>query len=246
MAGASSERQERGLIQKVNESVRKNKNNPITIVSSDGAEIIGVIGAKKYSGRQVTGSEPYTDMVLMIKNKPSLNVSMKGETAPSLAGGGLRGIELASPGLGAKFFEKVYEHLTKKKKLKPGDKVPDVFGQIPKKAVDKIVIGNPKMGGPIDFMYIGPMSVIGRYDPKKNVLTLNGNFIKAKKFADDNKLFFRLRARREDQRFDPTAKDASGVPKIYGRSPSRGDSAGRLVVVDEGTVPRAAERITIL
>jgi len=121
MAGASSERQERGLIQKVNESVRKNKNNPITIVSSDGAEIIGVIGAKKYSGRQVTGSEPYTDIVLMIKNKPSLNVSMKGETAPSLAGGGLRGIELASPGLGAKFFEKVYEHLTKKKKLKPGD-----------------------------------------------------------------------------------------------------------------------------
>jgi hypothetical protein len=245
MAGASSERQERALIQKINRTVQQNKKNPITIVSSDGEKITGVVGAKKYSGRQTTGSEPYTDMVLIIKGEKSANVSMKGETAPSLAGGGLRGIELASPGLGAKFFLKVFEHLTKKKKLNPGDKVPDVFGQIPDNAVEKIVIGNTQMGGPIDYMYIGPMSVTGTYDAKKNILKLNGNFIEAKKYANDHKLYFRLRARREDQRFDPKAKDSKGVPKIYGKSPSKGDSAGRLVVVDESTVPRSAEKITI-
>lgn len=245
MAGTSSERQERSLIQKIKQSVRQNKNNPITIVSGDGKQITNVIDAKKYSGRQVTGSEPYTDMVLVLKGGKTINVSMKGETAPSLAGGGLRGIELASPGLGSKFFNQVFDHLTKKKKLKPGDKVPDVFGEIPKKAVMKIVVGNESMGGPIDYMYIGPMTVAGRYDPNKNVLKLNGNFIEAEKFASDNKLYFRLRARRVDQRFDPNAKDASGTPKIYGKSPSKGDSAGRLVVVDEGTVPRQAEKIII-
>jgi hypothetical protein len=52
-----------------------------------------------------------------------------------------------------------------------------------------------------------------------------------------------LRARREDQRFDPSAKDSTGTPKIYGKSPSKGDSAGRIVVVD--TVPRNANVVTI-
>ena len=44
---------------------------------------------------------------------------------------------------------------------------------------------------------------------------------------------FRLRARRIDQTFDPEAKYGNGVPKIYGKSPSRGDSAGRLVITDK-------------
>ena len=48
-------------------------------------------------------------------------------------------------------------------------------------------------------------------------------------------LFFRLRARRIDQTFDPEASDKNGIPKIYGKSPSKGDSAGRLVITDKPT-----------
>ena len=81
-------------------------------------------------------------------------------------------------------------------------------------------------------MYIGPMNVTGTYDEKKNILNLNGNIFEAKKYAASHKLFFRLRARREDQRFDPNASN-KGVPKIYGKSPSRGDSSGRIVVTDK-------------
>jgi hypothetical protein len=51
-----------------------------------------------------------------------------------------------------------------------------------------------------------------------------------------------LRARREDQTFDPDAKQG-GVPKIYGRSPSRGDSAGRIVVTDK--VPKEAKIVKV-
>jgi hypothetical protein len=116
--------------------------------------------------------------------------------------------------------------------LKNGDKVPDTFGKISARDKMKIVIGNAQMGGPIDFMYIGPMTVTGSYDEKKNTLTLNGNLIAAEEFAKTHDLYFRLRARREDQRFDPLAKDSDGSPKIYGKSPSRGDSAGRIVVTD--------------
>ena len=89
------------------------------------------------------------------------------------------------------------------------------------------------MGGPIDFMYIGPMNVTSRYDAKTNQLILNGTLTEAKKYAKEHDLFFRLRARREDQRFDPDAKEKDGTPKIYGKSPSRGDSAGRIVVTDK-------------
>jgi hypothetical protein len=234
MAGSSAERQESGVVKKINDAVKKNQKNPITLVAGD-MKIPGVIKAEKYQGRQLTGSEPYTDVVIHVKKGRTvevLNCSLKGESAPSLAGGGLRGLELAVPGIAKKFMNAAFKELTTKKKLKVGDKVPDTFGKISARDKLKIVIGNEKMGGPIDFMYIGPMTVTGSYDEKKNILTLNGNLIPAEEFAKTHDLYFRLRARREDQRFDPSAKDSDGTPKIYGKSPSRGDSAGRIVVTD--------------
>lgn len=231
MAGETSERQENGIVQQIEKAIAANKNNPITIKA--GTETVeGVIGAHKFKGRQAGGSEPYTDVVLVIHNKPEVNLSCKGPQAPSLAGGGLRGLEIAVPGIAAQFMKEAYDALIGKKKLKPGDKVPDVFGEITGAKKEKIVVGNKAMGGPINFMYIGPMDVTGRYDEKSNVLTLNGNLYEAREYAKSHKLFFRLRARREDQRFDPDAKDNKGVPKIYGKSPSKGDSAGRIVITD--------------
>lgn len=245
MAGASAERQESGVVSSINSAIKKNKNSPITLIAGK-TKITGVIGAEKYKGRQVSGSEPYTDVVLKIKNKSSIqevNLSLKGEQAPSLAGGGLRGLELATPGLAKRFMKESFKHVSKKLLLSEGDKVPDLYGKISNADKIKIVVGNKAMGGPIDYMYIGPMNVVGRYDEKKNILTLNGSLIEAEEYAKTHELYFRLRARREDQRFDPSAKDSSGTPKIYGKSPSKGDSAGRIVVTD--IVPRNAEIITI-
>ena len=165
--------------------------------------------------------------------KVPINCSLKGESAPSLAGGGLKGLELAVPGIAKKFMTKAFNTLRDDKKLKAGDKVPDVFGKISNKDKKIIVVGNESMGGPIDFMYIGPMNVVGSYDSKKNLLTLNGTLTEAEEFAKSHDLYFRLRARREDQRFDPDAKEKDGTPKVYGKSPSRGDSAGRIVVTDK-------------
>jgi len=232
MAGVSAERQEQGVINAINNAVKENANNPVT-VKAGSVTVVGVIGAEKFSGRQTSGSEPYTDVQLIVHDKKSLNLSLKGTTAPSLAGGGLRGLELAVPGIAGKFMKSAYNHLKNSLKLKIGDKIPDVFGQISGTDKIKIVVGNVAMGGPIDYMYIGPMSVTSNYDKKKNVLTLNGSLTEASAYAKSHNLYFRLRARREDQRFDPTAKDSSGIPKIYGKSPSKGDSAGRIVVIDK-------------
>lgn len=239
MAGAGAERQERGVVKAINDAVKKNKKNPITIIAGS-TKITGVIGADKYYGRQMSGSEPYTDVVLKVKNK-KINLSLKGEAAPSLAGGGLRGLEEIIPGIAARFMRVAHEELLSRG-LNVGDKVPDVYGRISKQNKEKIVVGTPAMGGPIDYMYIGPMDVKSSYDSNRNVLTLNGKLIESTDYAHSHDLYFRLRARREDQRFDPKA-ESGGVPKIYGKSPSRGDSAGRIVVTD--SVPSEAVIVKI-
>lgn len=241
MAGASSERQENGLIKAINDAVRANKNNPVTVVFEN-LTLSGVTKAEKFGGRQAGGSEPYTDVVLHRGTK-TLNLSCKGESAPSLAGGGLKGLELAVPGIAKKFMMKAFEHLKNKKKLRIGDKVPDVYGKISKQDKIKIVVGNKAMGGPIDYMYIGPMDVTKQYDTAKNRLKISGSMYEAVSYANSHDLYFRLRARREDQRFDPTAKDSMGTPKIYGKSPSKGDSAGRIVVTD--STPASAVTVNI-
>jgi hypothetical protein len=241
MAGASSERQENGLIKAISDAVKANKNNPVTVMF-DNVTMSGITKAEKFYGRQAGGSEPYTDVVLY-KGKSALNLSCKGESAPSLAGGGLKGLELAVPGIAKKFMTKAYEYLKTKKKLRVGDKVPDIYGKISKQDKMKIVIGNKAMGGPIDYMYIGPMDVTKQYDSKNNKLKVSGSMYPADQYAQSKELYFRLRARREDQRFDPTAKDGSGTPKIYGKSPSKGDSAGRIVVTDD--TPASAQIITL-
>ena len=235
MAGASAERQESAVVEKIKSAVKKNKNNPITLIAGK-TRIEGVIDAEKFSGRQVTGSEPYTDVQIFVMRKGKkvpINCSLKGESAPSLAGGGLRGLELAVPGITKKFMNAAHDALINQEKLAMGDKVPDVFGKISSTNKLKIVIGTASMGGPIDYMYIGSMNVTGNYNDTKNELSLNGELIPADVYAKTHDLYFRLRARREDQRFDPDAMDASGTPKIYSKSPSRGDSAGRIVVTDK-------------
>lgn len=232
MAGKSSERQETGLKDAINNAVKKNKGNPVTVVF-DNIVMPGIIKADKFRGRQAGGSEPYTDIQLFQRGKTKpINLSCKGESAPSLAGGGLKGLELILPGIARKFMVKAFDHLKNKKKLRVGDKVPDVYGKISRQDRLKIVVGNEAVGGPIDYMYIGPMDVTKQYDESKNRLKVSGSLFETEAYAKSKDLFFRLRARREDQRFDPAAKDSMGVPKIYGKSPSKGDSAGRIVVVD--------------
>ena len=243
MAGASAERQETGVVDAIKDAVKVNGGKPIILVAGK-ITIRNVIDAYKFTGRQAGGSEPYTDVIIKTADKREINCSLKGESAPSLAGGGLKGLELAVPGIAAKFMRSAFNTLESKMKLREGDKVPDVFGKIDEADKLKIVVGNKAMGGPIDYMYIGKMDVTSRFEKRTGQLTMtNGQLIAAETYAREHELYFRLRARREDQRFDPKAKDLQGVPKIYGKSPSKGDSAGRIVVTDK--VPSTAVTVKV-
>ncbi len=227
-AGQSAERQENGFVDLVNDAFKQNGEKHFTLKTKDDT-IKNVVKAEKFTGRQRSGSEPYTD-VKVYTSKGVLNFSMKGPSAPSLAGGGLRGIEEIIPGIASRFFRAAFDN-HKKKGLKFGEKVPDTYAKLNDKDKKLLVIGNEAMGGPIDYMYIGPMDVNGTF--KDGVLSVNGKAIESNKYSNSKDLFFRLRARRVDQTFDPEASDKNGIPKIYGKSPSRGDSAGRLVITDK-------------
>lgn len=231
MAGTSAERQETGVIDAITRSVRTNGGSPITVVGVNGTAVKNVVGAEKHSGRTISGSEPYTDVILKTTSR-EYNVSNKGESAPSLAGGGLSGIETILPGLVKKFLVEGLKQYTKKG-FKTGDMVPELFGLIDSADVKKLLRGNREVGGPIDYMYIGPMDV--KFSFKDGVCTLNGSFYSIDEYYKKvgGKLYIRARRRREDQPFTRDEVDKEGLPLIYGKSKTKSDRGRRIVVTDK-------------
>lgn len=225
MAGVLSERQETGVVDAVNTHYQ-NFGKPINVVAGS-VTISDVVSAEKYGGRSSSGTEPYTDVILTKRNGTKINISNKGTSAPSIAGGGLKGLDIIIPGFSNRFLN---ASLQKYIDLgyNEGDQIPDMYGRVSDDLKETIVVGNASMGGPIDYMYIGPMDV--RFTTSGKNVRLNGHFHDAKKYADDHDLFLRLRKRRNDQPFT-LEKDSKGVPFILGRSPSAGDKGRRIVIV---------------
>lgn len=228
MAGQSAERQERGLINAVNAGYGLNNGKPFTIQGTSGSRITGCIMAEKYEGRSVAGTEPYTDVIINT-NKGSINISNKGTSAPSIAGGGLKGLELAVPGFTGRFLSAALQKYLSMGFQEGMSGLPDMYGKVSDNLKEQIVVGNFAMGGPINYMYIGPMDV--RYTFQGGILRVNGKFFEARKYANDNDLYLRLRKRRVDQPFSPNETDREGMPLILGKSPSRGDRGRRIVTV---------------
>ena len=237
MAGTGAERQETGFVNAINSAVKKNKGKGIR-VHTPGRSLTNIIRAEKFSGRSAAGTEPYTDVVLHSQGGRRWNISMKGESAPSLAGGGLEGLELIVPGIGRRFIRSACSAYIRAG-YKRGADLPDAYATVPTNLKTKIVVGTSAMGGPIHYMYQGPMDVVSRYDARSSILTVNGKLTPSNQFASQYKLIFRLRRRRSDRKFllenDRGGKDKRGLPMItQGR---------RIMVVD--SIPRVAFKVRI-
>lgn len=229
MGGTNSERQEHTFIQLINETIA----NTISLSVNIRANCITlphIQSAEKYTGRQLGGSEPYTDVVLRSATE-EYRLSLKGMSSLSLGGGGLRGLELIVPGLARRFLDSILDEYMMD--FHQGELIPNAYGLLDYYDQVKIIMGNDLVGGPVDYLYIGPMSVKGDYDTVSNTIELNGSFHDVVSYAGSKILHFRLRARRRDQRFDPFIVDSYDIPRIYGVSPSRGDVGGRLVITDQ-------------
>jgi hypothetical protein len=92
----TSERQERAFVDTVNALAEEGGAVNIAFGGND-VILKGVTGAGKVEGMAPNGKEPYIDVILNTKQGDE-TISMKGLTAPSLGGGGARGIENILPG----------------------------------------------------------------------------------------------------------------------------------------------------
>jgi len=238
MAGAGAERQETGLVNAVNRAVKSNGGKGIRIQTSV-TSLTNIVKAEKFTGRSSAGTEPYTDVILHSQGGRRWNLSMKGESAPSLAGGGLEGLELIIPGIGGKFLKAAYRAYIREG-FKKGDDLPDAYATVPSNLTYKIVAGTSAMGGPIHYMYQGPMDVTSRFDKNSGTLTINrAKLTSSSAFSKQYKLIFRLRRRRADRKFlietEPGGRDKRGLPMItQGR---------RIMIVD--SMPRDAFKVRI-
>ena len=238
MAGAKFERQETGLVNAITLAVKK-ADGPINLKFANGADLPAIVKCYKFTGRALSGSEPLTDIIFEDVNGKKHNISCKGTESASVAGGGVSGIMELQPELLPSFLT---EALRKYKQLgyKKGDAIPDMYGEIGTTAKMFLLEGNKATGGPIHYLYTGPMTVTSRLDGTN--LILNGKLATPKEFARKT-LYLRIRKRRNDQTFDPTMKDRNGLPSIMGKSPSKGDANRRIVVAKR--IPANALKIRV-
>jgi len=244
----TSERQERSLIDLIN-SVEGTK----TIVSADGSKIEGVVRAEKVEESSEAGTEPYSDVKLVMADGSELLVSAKGPSAPTLGSGGIAGIKLLTKG-GANpeildfvddFYNDAYAYYKEiidregleGQNLYKNKSVPDVSIKVPEEIITTILRGTPEMGGPVSYYYIGKMDVDG--EPEGQTIKIkNGSFIPLDTFIKEKtgKLYAHIRKRDGDLYFTKATQNINDrtVPVIFSKkADGSGGAQSRFGIVDK-------------
>ena len=130
----NAERQEHGLINLINA-------NPGTVINSLG---MNIKSAESKIGHNKFGKEPYIDIYIVDDKNKQYGVSCKGNSAPSLAGGGASGIKAVAPELLDKVFTKLEDFVKNQLHFQHGDivnatQVPDVYIRIPDEFVELLL-----------------------------------------------------------------------------------------------------------
>jgi hypothetical protein len=246
-SGTGSERQELGLINLLNETASKGNNYFVSSLGRDKK----ILKAEKNEGLSSVGQEPYIDVFIHTQNGKKYGVSMKGESAPSLAGGGIVGIKTTAPALLNKMYAAITKYLKdnglKEGSLVSADSIPDLFIRIPDSYVKMILVGNAAMGGPVDYMYIGPMNVTGSITESSGEIKPNGKFYSIDEYMRKIPDFY-FRIRKRDLPSDNmiaitfAKKNKEGYPLIFS-TPTTGKNNFRLVITD--SVPTTGKKLTI-
>lgn len=244
----TSERQERSLVDLIN-SVEGIK----TIISADGSKIEGVVKAEKIEGSSASGTEPYSDVKLILSNGSELLVSAKGPSAPTLGSGGIVGIKLLTKGgtnseildFVDNFYNDAYDYYEEVvdreglegQNLYKNKLVPDLSIKVPEEIITTILRGTPEMGGPISYYYIGDMNVQGEVNGQTIKIT-NGNFIPLDTFIKDKagKLYAHIRKRDGDLYFTKSTQNINDrtVPVIFSKkADGSGGAQSRFGIIDK-------------
>jgi hypothetical protein len=236
-SGGGAERQELGLINILNENAHKGN---FYYVDSFGKNN-KILRAYKNDGLSQVGQEPYIDIFIETTDKKNYGISMKGEQAPSLAGGGIAGLKVVVPDLLPKIYKEIEKYL-KTRGLGEGSIVnasliPDFYVEIPSKYIKQILIGNVRMGGPVDYMYIGKMDVKATVNDTTGEIKPNGTFYDIDQYMRKvGKFYFRIRKRDlpSDNMIEISFKNKNkeGYPIVF-MTPKSKKNNFRIVIIDK-------------
>jgi len=266
-SGAGSERQEEGVIDAIVGCLERSNNIandhsplPITVTTLNYPRMdleypkpIFIVNASKNEGLSSIGKEPYIDVNLVSNKGEVIGCSMKGMSAPSLAGGGLAGINTVTPHLMPRLYTSVTNHLVSEGyhhgDIVDNKELPDLYLPVPLTDTRILIEGTKEMGGPVQFMYVGPMDVtytfqrdFGQYN-----VDLNGNFYSVEEYMQKiPEFYFRVRKRDLDVdnrvQIDYYNLNKEGFPKLF-TSPTTGKNNLRIVVVDK--VPKTGKKLPL-
>lgn len=106
----------------------------------------------------------------------------------------------------------------------------DMYFLIDPSCIDALFIGNEFMGGPIDYVYKGPMNVEGSFSKKENALSLNASLLEPEDYKVSPQ-YLRIRRRRLDQPFNPELEHPELGYQIFDRGVFSGEKGTRPVIV---------------
>jgi len=185
----TSERQEHGLVNFLNA-------NTGVVIEEMG---ITVKSARSLGGMNSLGKEPYIDIFITDTNGKDHGISMKASSSMTIGGGGTAGVFSMFPKLIQRCYDKVEQYLMdmglEDQDVVSHGAIPNLFFRIPEKYIAPLMRGNKAMGGPIDWIYVGPSDVTG--EVVDGNLNLNGNFYSVDDFVEKTAgdVFFRIRKR---------------------------------------------------
>lgn len=227
----TSERQEHGLVNVINA-------NAGAVIEQLG---VTVKSARSQGGMNALGKEPYIDIFITDANGKDHGISMKASSSMTIGGGGTAGVFSMFPKLIQRCYDKVEQYLIDME-LEDGDVVPhgaipNLFFRIPEKYIAPLMQGNKAMGGPIDWIYVGPSDVTG--EVVDGNLNLNGNFYSVDDFVEKTAgdVFFRVRKRDldgETTEIDFTDVDRKYKLPILMTNQSNGKRNWRLLMTNKG------------
>ena len=215
-AGKVGEEQEQAIVNLVKKLTNKGSN---LISLKVGNKILpDVVSISKYGKMTIHSKEPITDLVIELSSGKKINVSAKGLTSPSLAGGGLKGLNyIVAPEI-KKFLERAEEYYIDNGFVEGDTDLPEVSALVAEEIEEKIIRSDASQGGPIDYIYIGPKQVVSyniELFNKSRILELNGIFYTPKQLAKKYSLYYVLRRRIGNAPFAPGKKDKDGLPIIF-------------------------------
>ena len=194
-AEQTTRRQELGLIQAIKEG------GVTDIVFANGKKLNDIVEVDKVERVEGYAYEPYSDIKLKTKKGKTIKISAKGFSAPTFGGGGLAGMsEINIPAFNQVVeaaYEAAYEDYLAVIEANPSLKDQDLQGnksfkdkyvKIPTEVLNPLLTGTEKIGGKVDYYYVGDMTVASEISD--GVLKINGNLYTVDEFIDKMGTFY--------------------------------------------------------